>query len=155
MSPRDYISLKVVGRSALYFLSGIFLSDRLCVPLHFCSLEQSKTVICCLTTLFLFTFYCQSLDCNIEGYYEPLRRLASRITLQRYAFPRFHSNVSIRYVRCEDILPHFVAVRPEVVLSEAVADGLPQSLQFPLVTATIGYQFDHSAAHLLPFEFVM
>ena len=52
------------------FLSGIFLSDSLCVPLHFCSLEQSKTVICCLTTLFLFTFYCQSLDCNIEGYYQ-------------------------------------------------------------------------------------
>ena len=76
MSPRDYISLKVVGRSALYFLSGIFLSDRLCVPLHFCSLEQSKTVICCLTTLFLFTFYCQSLDCNIEGYYQLLRKLS-------------------------------------------------------------------------------
>ncbi len=51
--------------------------------------------------------------------------------------------------------PHFVAVRPDVVLSEAVADGLPQSLQFPLVTATIGHQFDHSGAHLLPFEFVM
>ena len=52
-------------------------------------------------------------------------------------------------------LAPFCCGSPRLVLSEAVADGLPQSLQFPLVTATIGHQFDHSAEHLLPFEFVM
>ena len=67
MSPCDYISLKVVGRSALYFFVWHSMSDRMFVLLQFCSFELSKNIIYCLTIDCNFRFCCQSLDCNIEG----------------------------------------------------------------------------------------